>query len=233
MATTQVCCPFCYGELPLHQLDAHTEECMDRSVQCRHWDIGCRWEGTRRASGDHLSQCIYSNIRPLIDEMRRRQESLEIENRQLADRVQTLEHEMTSLRESLSGGHPLSLAQPPPPNGMLDDGNPMVAYLEQQQHQLLNETDRLREQVIALTSELDSRGDVDYRAQQTKEMLQQREEIQSLRSMCQALAGQLRLLVSAANSAHSAELLRGSSGSGSKGNKTNLRINRPGKLNNE
>ncbi|KAI8055201.1 hypothetical protein BDF22DRAFT_675853 [Syncephalis plumigaleata] len=226
MTTTQVCCPFCYAELPLHHLDAHTEECMDRPVQCRHRDIGCRWEGTRRAASDHLSQCIYANIRPLIEEMRQRQDSLEIENRQLTDRVQVLEHELANLREPLGTGHPLPLAQPPP-NGILDDGNPVVVYLEQQQHQLLSETDRLREQVIALTSEMDSRGDAGYRAQQTKEMLQQREEIQSLRSMCQALAGQLRLLMTSTNPTRSAELLRGSSGSGNKGSKANLRMNRP------
>ncbi|KAI9595618.1 hypothetical protein BDF19DRAFT_441041 [Syncephalis fuscata] len=222
--STQVCCPYCYSELPLSQLDAHTEECMDRQIHCRHRDIGCQWQGTRRASSEHLQSCIYTNIRPLLDEMRRRQDSLEMENRELTDRIQALEHEVTSLREPLTTAHPLSLQ----PNNMLDEGTPVYAYLEQQQHQLMSETDRLREQVSVLTTEMDSM-DTNYRAQQSKEMIRQREEIQSLRSMCQSLANQLRILMTGGKpppppTSHLNDLMHGPT-SNSSGNSVNNRNN--------
>ncbi|RKP07522.1 hypothetical protein THASP1DRAFT_16932 [Thamnocephalis sphaerospora] len=196
---SDVCCPHCLVELPLSGLDRHLDECMDYPLHCRNADVGCDWEGTRRGAGDHLRGCILGKVRMLLDDQRRRQEELEIENARLLERVQQLEAGMATMRDEMLA---MSEVLPPPPlhsmppnhlppTAMFEDGVSMGAHLEEQQHRLIDETEQIRRDLAALNASVTA-VEMKQNVQLATETIRQREEIQVLQGLYQSLAMQLR-----------------------------------------
>ncbi|TPX34340.1 hypothetical protein SmJEL517_g02949 [Synchytrium microbalum] len=176
-------CPYCQKELGRHELEAHSSSCPERQVPCLHARHGCIWQGRYQdRDTQHTLSCPYEAIKGFLVLQEQRNEELADENRDLKGQVALLRQELSELREAAVGPDHLQQALGPPP--ILDP--PTLEHL----NQIVAENEILRNDMEAMTQTIAS-VELNQNMALLSESNRLREEMQSVRAMCQAVQMQL------------------------------------------
>lgn len=173
-------CPHCKEELARPSLSAHLDDCPEALISCPHSSYGCAWQGQRKVQSQHISSCPYEAIKGFFAINEQRHEATRQENLDLRRQLSELQYEVQMLRE-----RPFVVASPD--ETLLP---PIVGETADRIGQLLADTDQLRSDLMNLSagfSALEMRQDMAL----LSETARLREEMHSVRALCQAVQSQL------------------------------------------
>ncbi|TPX68504.1 hypothetical protein SpCBS45565_g03073 [Spizellomyces sp. 'palustris'] len=174
-------CMHCKRDIRRSDLAGHISDCPEAIVSCTHVYHGCAWEGQRKVLNEqHLVTCPFEAIKGFFRIHDQRQQAMEEENRELRRQLADLRQQVEALRE-----RPLMIS--PPEAAMVP---PIVGETADRIGQLLAETDQLRSDLVNLSagfSAMEMRQDMALLCETSR----LREEMHSVRALCQAVQSQL------------------------------------------
>ncbi|TPX53941.1 hypothetical protein PhCBS80983_g06106 [Powellomyces hirtus] len=172
-------CPDCHDAILRATVSEHSTTCPETAVSCTHLRYGCPWEGKRRDyQAKHKAVCPFEAIKGFFVLNDQRMEAVAQENRDLRNQLAVLSAEIAALREC----PPLPLEPVFVP--------PIVEETADRIGQLLVDTDHLRSELTHLNAgflALEMRQDMAL----LSETARLREEMYSVRALCQAVQSQL------------------------------------------
>lgn len=80
---TSAPCEACGSKFNRRQLDAHTDACWNHKILCKHSEVGCQTQETRRTIQHHETTCVYGLLHLQKQRQTSRIERLERDNKQL------------------------------------------------------------------------------------------------------------------------------------------------------
>ncbi|KAJ3178963.1 hypothetical protein HDU87_003232 [Geranomyces variabilis] len=174
-----VTCPDCREPILRSGFSEHASICQEATMSCPHISHGCPWEGKRRLFySDHKSSCPFEAIKGFFILNDQKMDALTRLNMTLKSEISDLRTEIAILRD----------APPVPvPAAFLP---PIVEETADRMGQLLLDTDLLRGELMNINagfSALEMRQDVAL----LNETARLREEMHSVRALCQAVQSQL------------------------------------------
>ncbi|KAJ3169892.1 hypothetical protein HDU88_000534 [Geranomyces variabilis] len=174
-----VTCPDCNEPILRSAFSEHSSICQEATMSCPHISYGCPWEGKRRLFySEHKSSCPFEAIKGFFILNDQKMDALTRQNLALKSEISDLRTEIAILRD----------APPVPvPAAFLP---PIVEETADRMGQLLLDTDLLRGELMNINagfSALEMRQDVAL----LNETARLREEMHSVRALCQAVQSQL------------------------------------------
>ncbi|KAJ3300259.1 hypothetical protein HK104_002821 [Borealophlyctis nickersoniae] len=190
-------CPHCHKSLSGTHLSSHLTTCPQFPVECLHASQGCQWKGLRTDRDTlHTPSCPYEALKGFFAQYEKRYDKVIQENRYLHHQIDTLQEEIRALKTMhvASGDH----------RGHIEELTRLVGGMNDRTGQLtqlvgtLNErTDGLTEDFLHIRSDLvnisaglgalEIKQDMALMTESTR----LREEMQSVRALCQAVQMQL------------------------------------------
>ncbi|KAJ3159919.1 hypothetical protein HDU86_001183 [Geranomyces michiganensis] len=174
-----VTCPDCKEPILRSAFTHHASTCQEATMSCPHISHGCPWEGKRREFyADHKTSCPFEAIKGFFILNDQKMEALTRQNLALKAEIAELRTEIAVLRDT---------PPVPVPAAFLP---PIVEETADRMGQLLLDTDLLRGELMNINagfSALEMRQDVAL----LNETARLREEMHSVRALCQAVQSQL------------------------------------------
>ncbi|KAJ3052952.1 hypothetical protein HK097_005350 [Rhizophlyctis rosea] len=169
----QCSAPECGEWVIRRQFTSHQQNCehyvngQDEivAIECPHKQRGCKWRGTDTESTTHIITCPYEALKSTFDTQERRYQQLEDRNTQLEHRIQALETELETFRATISN--------------IPHDWDRIAANAHHLQTDFNN--------INATIGALEVKQDMALMAESAR----LREELQSVRALCQGLQMQL------------------------------------------
>jgi prefoldin subunit 5 len=168
-------CSYC--DLPITNLEQHYLSCSQFPAACAHHTFGCTWQGAQSLLESHLQSCTYESIKPFLHSHANTMRELREENSDLRNQVQYLQQTIFDISRNL-----LSIL----PGVPMSDGG----YIPGALVPLGNEVQILKDNVYMMNMKL---LEVETKLDQklVTEYQRMKDEVQSLRSVCQTVQLQL------------------------------------------
>jgi hypothetical protein len=166
-------CQHCAVEFPRSDITSHESTCEEAIVACDAGSVGCPWSGRRREAPEHVVTCVFTYLRPLLQEH--------------ANRIAVLERENKSLRRRID------MAMPTQSDSERSESN--SGLLDDQTIQILTEQERVRselERLFAAIAELDMKQSL--LTMQMSDNMRTREEVAMIGAAVNSLRSQLHHL---------------------------------------
>ncbi|UJR16789.1 hypothetical protein I4U23_003688 [Adineta vaga] len=85
----------------------HEQHCTKKIVSCPSVDIKCIWTGPKDKLAMHINECIFQQIRPIIEELQADVKAAKTEQVELTNSVELLEKKVVFLLAFINKGSPL------------------------------------------------------------------------------------------------------------------------------
>ncbi|KAJ3358627.1 hypothetical protein HDU91_005156 [Kappamyces sp. JEL0680] len=173
------------------RISQHNLQCPGAIVSCTYSHLGCSWEGRRREVAAHLSECYYEKLQGFFALFERERRQLLEENAKLKITIGELESQLSDVRKSI---FPLAPNEHP---GFLDETAAPPFFV----NTLARDVIMVKTDVEAMAMDLSQRE-----MRRDAEYIRLRDELNSMRTVCQSLQMQMFNLAlrksSAASSPH-------------------------------
>ncbi|KAI8929771.1 hypothetical protein BC831DRAFT_442036 [Entophlyctis helioformis] len=174
-------CPHCRDPLVRGLLEAHIESCSLLVVPCTHSRFGCPWKGPRPSlASTHLPSCAYAAIQGFFAIFEQQQAGLVAENANLKHRIGSMEVRIESMTNEILR---LRMAQPVAPQEPAGPSRGLIDQMTHDMQMMKNDLDAMNANIASLALQQDMSI--------MTENNRLRDEMQSIRAICQTIQIQL------------------------------------------